>query len=526
MEVPRTTEIAVVGAGAIGASAALQLALAGREVLLLDRGAVGQGASAGTACLITPSHAERLANPEALKEGIRFLPDPAGPLAIRPHLEACCRGWRASRPPRSVRHGVVARRHRRCCGAPRSRASSCTASGRRRTRRASSSTACSNVWSTEAGDEHRRRWAERAPRRRHRGAAARRRRGARARAARPRRQRYGSLYPGDAHVDSLGVRAGRGARRRDRRRPRAHRRRHAAARAEGVRRCPARHDGRARSGASQVVVAAGVWSSTPGARRRRLLPMWPAKGYHVEYAGDPGAAPARSSWARAASSRRRSRGPRPPGRHARVRRRSRQPSTTGASTRSAGRRRVAGRARRRDAKRGLARAAAGHRRRHADGRPRAGTTSASSSRPATPCSASRWRRSRPLWVERLARGEDLDAELDAARARPVPRPPVAPAVSAARDRARLARSRAPTTTSRCSATLVAADDRPVAATPRWSGGSARRRTTIAGHLLYGSGAGPADLLPLRHGLGGRRRRERAADDRAGRHAPTGRARRT
>ena len=43
VEVPRTTEIAVIGAGAIGASAALQLALAGREVLLLDRGAVGPG---------------------------------------------------------------------------------------------------------------------------------------------------------------------------------------------------------------------------------------------------------------------------------------------------------------------------------------------------------------------------------------------------------------------------------------------------------------------------------------------------
>ena len=104
VQVPRTTDIAVVGAGAIGASAALQLALAGREVLLLDRGAVGQGASAGTACLVTPSHAERLANPEALKEGIRFLTDPAGPLAIRPRVKLL--PWLARFTAASVRHGV------------------------------------------------------------------------------------------------------------------------------------------------------------------------------------------------------------------------------------------------------------------------------------------------------------------------------------------------------------------------------------------------------------------------------------
>jgi D-amino-acid dehydrogenase len=81
---PPATEIVVVGAGAIGASAAYALARDGHEVVLLDRGPVGMGASAGTACMVTSSHAERMASRPMLIEGIRFLPDPAGPFSLRP----------------------------------------------------------------------------------------------------------------------------------------------------------------------------------------------------------------------------------------------------------------------------------------------------------------------------------------------------------------------------------------------------------------------------------------------------------
>src|SRR5664279_5502288 len=81
---PSATEIVVVGAGAIGASAAYALARNGHEVVVLDRGAVGMGASSGTACMVTASHAERMATRAMLIEGIRFLPDPAGPFSLRP----------------------------------------------------------------------------------------------------------------------------------------------------------------------------------------------------------------------------------------------------------------------------------------------------------------------------------------------------------------------------------------------------------------------------------------------------------
>jgi D-amino-acid dehydrogenase len=281
VDVPRTTEIAVVGAGAIGASAALQLALAGREVLLLDRGAVGQGASAGTACLITPSHAERLANPEALKEGIRFLTDPAGPLAIRPSLRLL--PWLARFTAASVRGGVS---H---AGTDVLRRASIESVELHRAWSAAYQTGLVehgvlNVWTTEAGDEHRRRWADE-----HRAAGIEVQLldAAEVRELEPlvRGARYGSLYPGDAHVDSLGftqaaARAAEGAGAR------------VIAGVDVLRLVPRPASVRLDTTAgpveaSQVVIAAGVWSSRLARDAGVLLPMWPAKGYHVEYAGVP-----------------------------------------------------------------------------------------------------------------------------------------------------------------------------------------------------------------------------------------------
>ncbi|MDX6378553.1 MAG: D-amino-acid dehydrogenase [Gaiellaceae bacterium] len=281
VDVPRTTEIAVVGAGAIGAAAALQLALAGREVLLLDRGAVGQGASAGTACLITPSHAERLANPEALKEGIRFLTDPAGPLAIRPSLRLL--PWLARFTAASVRGGVS---H---AGTDVLRRASIESVELHRAWSAAYQTGLVehgvlNVWTTEAGDEHRRRWADE-----HRAAGIEVQLldAAEVRELEPlvRGARYGSLYPGDAHVDSLGftqaaARAAEGAGAR------------VIAGVDVLRLVPGHASVRLDTtagpvDASQVVIAAGVWSSRLARDAGVLLPMWPAKGYHVEYAGVP-----------------------------------------------------------------------------------------------------------------------------------------------------------------------------------------------------------------------------------------------
>ena len=54
-------------------------------MLLLERNRdLSSGASAGTAGLICPSHAETIASPQALRDGIRWMFDVTGPFALRP----------------------------------------------------------------------------------------------------------------------------------------------------------------------------------------------------------------------------------------------------------------------------------------------------------------------------------------------------------------------------------------------------------------------------------------------------------
>ena len=141
-----------------------------------------------------------------------------------------------------------------------------------------------NVWTSEEGDEWRQRWASE-----HRAAGIEVQMldADEVRELEPlvRGARYGSLYPGDAHVDSLGfvqavARAAEQAGTR------------IATGVDTLRIAPGRGDVRLDTTtgpivASQVVIAAGVWSERLARDAGVRLPMWPAKGYHVEYAGIP-----------------------------------------------------------------------------------------------------------------------------------------------------------------------------------------------------------------------------------------------
>jgi D-amino-acid dehydrogenase len=107
---PSSTGIVVIGGGAIGAAAAYALARDGQDVVVLERDAIGMGATAGTACMVTASHAERMAAPSTLREGLRYLPDPSGPLSLRPRpglLPWLARFTAASLRGRDAREGTA-----------------------------------------------------------------------------------------------------------------------------------------------------------------------------------------------------------------------------------------------------------------------------------------------------------------------------------------------------------------------------------------------------------------------------------
>ncbi|WP_162872954.1 NAD(P)/FAD-dependent oxidoreductase [Austwickia chelonae] len=75
----------VIGAGAVGATIAYELARQGLPVTLIDAGdTVGHGCSYANAGLLAPAHVETLATPATLQEGLRHVGEPASPLKIRP----------------------------------------------------------------------------------------------------------------------------------------------------------------------------------------------------------------------------------------------------------------------------------------------------------------------------------------------------------------------------------------------------------------------------------------------------------
>jgi D-amino-acid dehydrogenase len=76
-------DVLVIGAGLVGAACALRLALAGRQVCLVDTQAPGQGASFGNAGHIATEQRVPLANPQVLRASLSWLRDADGPLRLR-----------------------------------------------------------------------------------------------------------------------------------------------------------------------------------------------------------------------------------------------------------------------------------------------------------------------------------------------------------------------------------------------------------------------------------------------------------
>jgi D-amino-acid dehydrogenase len=98
-------DVVVVGAGAIGAATACELARSGAKVTLVERSHVAAGCSYGNAGLISPSHAEALANPAAIGHGLAWVARRDSPFRIRPRpslLPWLARFGAASLPRRSA----------------------------------------------------------------------------------------------------------------------------------------------------------------------------------------------------------------------------------------------------------------------------------------------------------------------------------------------------------------------------------------------------------------------------------------
>ena len=79
----KTVDIAVIGAGVIGLAIARRLALAGREVVVLDPNEPGSGASWGNAGTIADYAVQPVGTPDVLKNLPALLLDRNSPLAIR-----------------------------------------------------------------------------------------------------------------------------------------------------------------------------------------------------------------------------------------------------------------------------------------------------------------------------------------------------------------------------------------------------------------------------------------------------------
>ncbi|MEF2550757.1 FAD-binding oxidoreductase [Aurantimonas sp. A2-1-M11] len=96
-------DVAVIGAGIVGITAAFALQERGLSVVLVERGEVAHGASFGNAGAFAFSDVMPLASPGIMRKAPRWLLDPLGPLSVPPaYLPTIApwlfRFWRASRP--------------------------------------------------------------------------------------------------------------------------------------------------------------------------------------------------------------------------------------------------------------------------------------------------------------------------------------------------------------------------------------------------------------------------------------------
>jgi D-amino-acid dehydrogenase len=86
-------KVAVVGGGVVGMACAYELSRGGADVVVLEKGSVGHGASFGNTGWVCPSFTYPLPGPGVVSQGIKAAFSSDGPLAIRPGLDPSYLRW-------------------------------------------------------------------------------------------------------------------------------------------------------------------------------------------------------------------------------------------------------------------------------------------------------------------------------------------------------------------------------------------------------------------------------------------------
>lgn len=89
----RKADVIVVGGGVVGVSAAYFAASAGADVLIIEKGEIGSGATTASAGLIVPDMCFPFPNPENIRRGLRSLLDSESALRLWPRLDPGFMGW-------------------------------------------------------------------------------------------------------------------------------------------------------------------------------------------------------------------------------------------------------------------------------------------------------------------------------------------------------------------------------------------------------------------------------------------------
>ncbi len=87
------TDILIIGGGVIGASTALFLTRAGRQVTLVEKADICAGASHGNACWVAAGYALPTAAPGVLGQGLKWMFDSGSPFYIKPRINLDLTRW-------------------------------------------------------------------------------------------------------------------------------------------------------------------------------------------------------------------------------------------------------------------------------------------------------------------------------------------------------------------------------------------------------------------------------------------------